>query len=381
MRPESMNHFDLHRFKMSRLPSESELLAGWGTEDLRPLVSIVCTAYNHESYIDDAILGFLLQKTDFPFEIIICDDASPDQTARIIDRFQINYPRIIKFQANQKNQYSQGSWPLLSLFALAKGDYIAVCEGDDYWISPTKLQQQVDALRRSPDVQICIHAALSEFTGKERAFRPIGVQSPGVEWIPAQRVIEGGGGFCATASIMLRASFARSLPEWVSHAPVLDLFLQGLAANENGLIFLPELMCVYRVDTESSWTRKVNTAYLPDTLLASYESAFMHYDMATGRRFSREVSLLGARMFLSGAISSIRFRRPVDFRRRIERSVELSPEVSFLQATLYRLRPFFSVLRAAYVSYKAVVYGSSRLTELVQALRRPGTARIQVRSQ
>lgn len=122
-----------------------------------PLVSITCTAYNHEKFIRDTIEGFLMQKTTFPFEILIHDDASTDNTAEIIKEYELKYPDLIKPIYQLENQYSKGvSISLTYNFPRAKGKYIALCEGDDYWTDPYKLQKQVDFLESNLDYTLCV---------------------------------------------------------------------------------------------------------------------------------------------------------------------------------------------------------------------------------
>lgn len=120
-----------------------------------PLVSICCITYNHEKYIRDAIESFLMQETNFPFEIIIHDDASTDKTADIIREYEKKYPELIKPIYQTENQYSKGVKINLEFnFPRAKGKYIALCEGDDYWTDPNKLQIQVAFLEENPDYVI-----------------------------------------------------------------------------------------------------------------------------------------------------------------------------------------------------------------------------------
>lgn len=119
------------------------------------LVSICCITYNHERYIRDAIEGFLMQETEFPFEIIIHDDASTDTTAHIIREYKKNYPELIKPIYQTENQFSKGRFrPFFACLKEAKGKYIALCEGDDYWTDPLKLQKQVTFLEKNPDYVI-----------------------------------------------------------------------------------------------------------------------------------------------------------------------------------------------------------------------------------
>lgn len=124
------------------------------TDDI--LVSICCLTYNHEKYIKDCLNGFLCQKTNFKFEVLIHDDASTDSTPDIIRQYEALYPDIIKPIYQKVNQYSQGiAMSATYLYPIAKGKYIAKCEGDDYWIDPDKLQMQVDFLEENPEYGLC----------------------------------------------------------------------------------------------------------------------------------------------------------------------------------------------------------------------------------
>ena len=122
------------------------------------MVSICCLAYNHEKYIRKALEGFVNQKTNFKYEILIHDDASTDGTADIIREYQAKYPEIIKPIYQTENQHSKKVRVSFTYqYPRAKGKYVAWCEGDDYWCSDTKLQEQVDVMERNPDVVFCVH--------------------------------------------------------------------------------------------------------------------------------------------------------------------------------------------------------------------------------
>ncbi|MBN1214147.1 MAG: glycosyltransferase family 2 protein, partial [Candidatus Lokiarchaeota archaeon] len=116
-----------------------------------PLVSICCSAYNHVNYIKDSIQGFIIQKTSFPFEILIHDDASTDGTTEIVKDYEHKYASLIKPIYQKDNQYSKGISPGNINRKRATGKYIAICEGDDYWTDPYKLQKQVDFLESNPE--------------------------------------------------------------------------------------------------------------------------------------------------------------------------------------------------------------------------------------
>jgi len=144
----------------------------------KPLVSICCITYNHEKYIKQCIDGFLVQKTSFDFEILIYDDASNDGTSEIIKSYQLNYPNLIKPIINEINQYSLGIRGIFAKYTFnrAKGKYIAICEGDDYWTDPLKLQKQVDFLEENQDYSMCFHNALFKYETKNYTINQIKIK-------------------------------------------------------------------------------------------------------------------------------------------------------------------------------------------------------------
>ena len=123
--------------------------------DTSPIVSVCCITYNHENFIGQAIEGFLMQKTNFPFEIIISDDCSTDNTRKVINAYIEQHPGKIKLLSSATNIGSHRN--IARSINAAKGKYIAKCEGDDYWSHPYKLQKQVDFLRNNPNYIICCH--------------------------------------------------------------------------------------------------------------------------------------------------------------------------------------------------------------------------------
>ncbi|HAX96890.1 MAG TPA: glycosyl transferase family 2, partial [Prolixibacteraceae bacterium] len=133
-------------------------------ESEQPLVSICCITYNQEKFIRDAIEGFLMQKTKFPIEVIIHDDASTDKTTDIIREYQSAHPDLIRAIYQSENQFSKGlDQALKHVYGGARGKYIALCEGDDYWTDPLKLQKQVDFMEAHPECTICFHQTLAKY--------------------------------------------------------------------------------------------------------------------------------------------------------------------------------------------------------------------------
>ena len=139
-----------------------------------PLVSIRCTVYNHEPFLRQCLDGFVMQQTNFPFEAIVHDDASTDGSAAIIREYAEKYPDIIKPIYETENQHSKHDGSISRIMDAAihpSAKYIALCEGDDYWTDPNKLQLQVDFLESHPDYSFSVHE-YSEWDEEKGAYRP-----------------------------------------------------------------------------------------------------------------------------------------------------------------------------------------------------------------
>lgn len=127
-------------------------------------VSIHCLVYNQAPYLRQCLDGFLMQKTSFLYEIVVHDDVSTDESADIIREYAENYPDIVKPILETENQYSKNDGSLERIMIKAcTGEYIALCEGDDYWTDPIKLQKQIDFLDSHPDYSMCFHNAISHW--------------------------------------------------------------------------------------------------------------------------------------------------------------------------------------------------------------------------
>ena len=120
------------------------------------ILSIKCNTYNHEPYIAQCLEGFVMQKTNFQFEVLVHDDASTDKTADIVHDYERRYPDVIKPIYEIENQWSKHDGSLTRIQnSRIKGKYIAICEGDDYWTDPNKLQKQVDFMEANPEYGMC----------------------------------------------------------------------------------------------------------------------------------------------------------------------------------------------------------------------------------
>lgn len=139
---------------------EKEIMSQWKGDYEQPFVSIVCITYQHKDFIGDALNSLLMQETNFPFEIIVRDDASIDGTREIIESYAKKYPNIIKTILEIENQYSKGVKAFSSTIPRANGKFIAICEGDDYWCDVSKLEKQVNMLLAHPECVVTYHDAV-----------------------------------------------------------------------------------------------------------------------------------------------------------------------------------------------------------------------------
>ena len=223
-----------------------------------PLVSVICTAYNHEKYIRYALNGFIMQETTFPFEVIIHDDASTDSTADIIREYEEKFPNIIKPIYQKENQYSKKVRITKDiLLPKVKGKYIALCEGDDFWIDKHKLQKQVDYLEKYADCSFTFHPA--HIVVNEKSNENTRYWDKELDFDAEKIIAVTGGGYgiaVPTASMCFKTDIALKFPKFREIAPVGDLPLQILLSLNGFAHYFPDIMACYRLGHEGSWTAK-----------------------------------------------------------------------------------------------------------------------------
>ncbi len=237
--------------------TQEEIVKNWKGNIKKPLVSICTPTYNHERFIEEALKSFLMQKTSFPFEVIVRDDYSSDNTRKIIKQYAEKYPLIIKPVYEKENQYKKGIKPIPATCKYAKGKYIAICEGDDYWIDENKLSIQIKLMQKF-DVNISFHPAIKLCKWNKKKIT--GKRSHKTCIIPFKKVLLGGGSFMPTASIIVKRECFLSLPKWVKnfvHAE--DYYLQVLFSYPKGALYINKIMSVYRRDTNTCWSARKDT--------------------------------------------------------------------------------------------------------------------------
>lgn len=222
-------------------------------------VSISCIAYNQEDYIADAIESFLMQKTNFKYEILIHDDASTDKTAEIIKEYEKNFPDIIRGVYQTENQYSKGIKVTTTFLApLYKGKYVAVCEGDDYWIDENKLQKQYDYMEAHPDCNLCVHGSV-EVKADTKTVLSKSVISDKIEEYDIVDAIKGIGRKVATNSFFCRTEYRKMTPDFMKIAPCGDYVLPILCTKDGGSIsYLPYIMSAHRARAKNSMNESWN---------------------------------------------------------------------------------------------------------------------------
>ncbi|MGB4205612.1 MAG: glycosyltransferase [Bacteroidales bacterium] len=215
-------------------------------EGILPLVSTSTLTYNHEPYIRECIEGILMQKTTFPVRVCIFEDASTDKTAEIVKGYAKKYPDLIFAFCQQENTWGQkekrhvAGKPFNEVRNVAK--YIALCEGDDYWTDPLKLQKQVGFMEKNTEYSACFTNA--EFINEIDNWRKPFIKNRKQGDVNIRDIILKGGIIYPTASILYRKHFLSryiSIPELPG-----DALLIFNMADQGKVFFLNEFTCIYR---------------------------------------------------------------------------------------------------------------------------------------
>lgn len=257
------------------------------------MVSICCITYNHAKYIRQALDGFLMQKTNFKYEILIHDDASTDETADIIREYENKYPDIIKPIYQTVNQYSQGIKLSKYNYERVKGKYIAECEGDDYWCDENKLQKQVDYMEKNPECSFCFHNAYildnkkgkyKKFISKNRKF----YKKSNTYTMGELELLQ----FIPTASFLYRSENFKKMPDWFYEYNISDLPLKLIMTSFGYAYYVDEIMSVYRTNIGASATDTIKNDRIKN--LQHWENVkniINDIDSYTNRKYSKELDI------------------------------------------------------------------------------------------
>lgn len=246
--------------------TQADVMKNWPKVWNAPMVSVRCLAYNQESYVRKTLDGFMMQETNFPFEVVVHDDASTDGTADIIREYEKKYPQIIKPIYELENQYSKrdGSIARIMLPYL-KGKYVAFCEGDDYWCDANKLQSQFEALEKNPECSICLHNVqiihenglkINNSVIPGNKFKEgIITQDKYAYWLlsKAQCTFQLSSYFTRTDYLF---QIRQNKPEYYKYAHVGDEKLQRYCLNKGNAFFIEKVMSCYRTQSKGSWNSR-----------------------------------------------------------------------------------------------------------------------------
>lgn len=227
---------------------------------LDPVVSISCITYNHAPYLRQCLDSFLMQR-DVPFEVLIHDDCSTDGTVEIIREYTEKFPEVIRPVYEEQNQYSRGISNISGVFNFprARGRYIAMCEGDDFWNDRYKLKKQAEYMDMHPECSMLTHSAY--IAAEDGAYRSSGLIRPaeGHRDLTPEEVISKPVNF-PMASLMFIAEPAKHLPRWYFDCPVGDIPLQLYMLEQGTVHYMDEPMSTYRMGRAGSWGAAMDTS-------------------------------------------------------------------------------------------------------------------------
>lgn len=289
-----------------------------------PLVSVVAPVYKHGRYLEDFFRGILMQKTTFPYEVLIHDDASTDNSQEIIRRYAKMRPDLIRPILQKENQYSRGRKICLDfLFPRARGKYIAFCEGDDCWIAEDKLQRQWEFMEKNPEYT---------FVGTGAKIRtPDGWEDGGRfdsdTDLRTEDIIAGGGLYIQTATYFFRKDIFADYPDCCRNCPVDDYAYILWAALKGKCRYLAFDSAVYRYGTPGSWSEQNNIARgMAEKKLPAWE---------------REIAMLLELNRLSGGrYENAFYRKAADYILSLE--MRYLPDFALIERELGRLFPGYT---------------------------------------
>jgi glycosyltransferase involved in cell wall biosynthesis len=313
-------------------------------------VSVCVISFNHSTYIGDCLESIIRQKTDFDFEIVIRDDCSKDDTADVINKYADRYPDIIRIIPAHENLGANKN--LLETFSHSRGIYIAICEGDDYWIDIQKLQKQVTIMDQFLECSFTAHPCrIHDETGlRETSF----FKSNDLLKFDRQDVLMVSGQYAPTASYMFRKDALKNLPVWFGDAPVGDFFLEVYGMRSGYGLYLPHTMSAYRTFSLNSWSTRNNEKQSTNMISFSEKMAQCLNSMQAEPAFSRlNFSKKKAAVKFNLAVAFLMAGRYPEFSEAISNSISDFYGLSTTQHWLYKLR---RLPRMAGILYRAKRY-------------------------
>ena len=255
-------------------------------QQTQPLVTVILPTHNHAPFIAQAIESVLMQKTVFPFDILLHDDASTDGTADICRDYAAKYPEKITLIAQSINQYSiDRRIQSHILIPRVNAKYTAILDGDDYWVGEDRLQKQVQYLEEHPDCTLCVGAAdradvSGRITGRAAPYEVSRAIDP-------DDMIRAGGGFVASDTIVMPTQLLKDMPAFADHTEVEDIPFQLLGALAGYAWYFAETFVVFREAVPGSWSTRQYSAAMETRIKTSRELIALNegYDAYSGGKY------------------------------------------------------------------------------------------------
>lgn len=273
-----------------KLASDAREISDLGKLPEMPVVSVCMLAYAHELYLPQAVRSILAQQCDFPIELVIGEDCSPDKTRELAFDLQRRHPDSIRVIASEKNVGMMAN--LRRTMAACRGRYVAFCEGDDYWSDPLKLQRQVDLLSRHSNIVLAAHP-VQEMDAANGTLRATLRPTLSSRMVSMHELLLGDGGLLPSPSITYRRELLDRLPGWYYESPVGDFPLVLLAGMHGDVAVQNQCMAVYRRNVPGSWSQGLGLGFerrWADCL--SMEATLARFDADTGGKYSIEIRQL-----------------------------------------------------------------------------------------
>lgn len=216
------------------------------------IVDVCIITYNQDQFINECVTSTFNQNTNSKVKINVYDDASSDQT---FDRLKKLAPssKNISLKINQNARNLGVSANFYQAIKQTASDYIAILEGDDYWIDPCKLELQIKAMEENPEASFCFTDVWVEKNGKRGDIHPnVGGKT---RMFNAIDLADQTGSIAQTCTLLIRRKFLKNLPDWVLNSYTLDWCLQIFLANQGPAIYIPEITSVYRIHNQGVWSK------------------------------------------------------------------------------------------------------------------------------
>lgn len=341
-------------------------------EDIQ--VSVCCITYNQKDYIRKAVDGFLMQKTNFNYEVIIYDDASTDGTVNILKEYQSKYPKIIRLILEDENQVTQNGIDVTRefLFPQARGKYIAFCEGDDFWIYDGKLQEQFDLMEEHEEIAACYHNAI--LYEQDSGHIQLNVTKHLSGYISDENTICTVRGWYPTASLFMRTEYIKEQPVFTIATG--DEVWRDYLACRGKLYFINKVWSVYRWFSNGGW----NTKYYNDKAFAQryfqnlvvYLKEFNQYSQGRFEKYMKKKLFLGVDKYRNAHYekekSVIELRQCVeDLKNATDHAIDFVLD-EYYTMNVIKCRDYYQFIIEEQLNDKAELYLYGAGTEAVNAL-------------